>query len=80
MEHIAGMAPLGIEYLVCFVTRSFEIRFVCGKQNLLKDVEEPSKCVYTGVFETPAMCTLERLRDFEASTLAPLREFMHEDL
>lgn len=37
--------------------RSAEIALVCGVEDKLISMDEPSKCVYQGVFSTPLMCT-----------------------
>ncbi|KPI87223.1 hypothetical protein ABL78_3693 [Leptomonas seymouri] len=38
------------------VIRSVDIQLVCGVENRLTHIEEPTMCVYRMVFETPAMC------------------------
>lgn len=38
------------------VVRNVEVHLVCGPENKLMTVEEPSMCNYRMVFETPAMC------------------------
>lgn len=38
------------------VTRKVDIQLVCGPENKLTHVEEPSMCIYRMVFETPVMC------------------------
>jgi len=32
------------------------VKVLCGSDDVLRDVEEPSRCAYTAVFETPALC------------------------
>eukprot|EP01061_Rhynchopus_euleeides_P004440 TRINITY_DN13698_c0_g1_i1.p1 TRINITY_DN13698_c0_g1~~TRINITY_DN13698_c0_g1_i1.p1 ORF type:complete len:652 (+),score=255.22 TRINITY_DN13698_c0_g1_i1:45-2000(+) len=39
--------------------RSTEIRVVCGAENVIKSVAEPSMCTYTMVWETPAACVTQ---------------------
>lgn len=39
--------------------RSMSIRFVCGLEEHLKDVEEPSRCAYSATLTTPAVCSKE---------------------
>ncbi|PWU88041.1 putative protein kinase C substrate protein, heavy chain [Trypanosoma cruzi] len=38
------------------VTRMTDVYVICGPENKLVQVEEPSMCRYTMVFETPAVC------------------------
>lgn len=38
------------------VIRSTEVHVVCGSENKLVDIEEPSMCRYKMVIETPAIC------------------------
>jgi len=40
-------------------SRSAEIRFQCGLENKVTDVQEPSKCVYLFTFESPSACKEE---------------------
>ncbi|KAG5501855.1 hypothetical protein JKF63_04125 [Porcisia hertigi] len=44
--------------LMCWngVRRNVELRLVCGPENKLVQVEEPSMCNYRMLFETPALC------------------------
>ena len=51
--------------------RSLNIKFVCGKENQFLSVEEPSKCVYTGEFSTPAACTDEMAAELENKINSP---------
>lgn len=37
-----------------------QLNLVCGTENAVSNVIEPSKCVYEGTFSTPAACDLHR--------------------
>lgn len=37
-------------------SRSTEVHIICGPDNLLVSVDEPSMCTYKAVFQTPAAC------------------------
>ena len=37
-------------------SRSMTVSLVCGNEDELMDVEEPSPCEYTAVMKTPAAC------------------------
>lgn len=39
--------------------REAEVILECGVENKIISVDEPSTCVYSLVFETPAACSLE---------------------
>lgn len=40
--------------------RSLEVNLICGVSNEIKSVEEPSRCVYSMMMTTPAVCSAER--------------------
>ena len=42
--------------------RSLTVVLRCGVENVVRSVEEPSRCVYEMVFSTPAACDMERAR------------------
>ena len=42
--------------------RSLTVLLRCGVENVVRSVEEPSRCVYEMVFSTPAVCDMERAR------------------
>lgn len=42
--------------------RSLTVLLRCGVENVIRSVEEPSKCVYEMVFSTPVVCDMERAR------------------
>ena len=39
--------------------RSLQVLMRCGVENALRDVEEPSRCVYEMTFATPLVCNAE---------------------
>jgi len=43
--------------------RTMSIKFRCGANSELVEVEEPSKCEYAGVFVTPCACTEDLLKE-----------------
>eukprot|EP00742_Colponemidia_sp_Colp-10_P005854 GILJ01006262.1.p1 GENE.GILJ01006262.1~~GILJ01006262.1.p1 ORF type:complete len:466 (-),score=100.81 GILJ01006262.1:73-1428(-) len=47
--------------------RSCLVSIECGAENVVKKVEEPSRCVYSMVFETPAACHPELVEKTTAS-------------
>lgn len=45
-------------------TRHLDVSFVCGENNRLVQISEPSRCSYNAVFSTPAVCQ-ERPEDLQ---------------
>jgi protein kinase C substrate 80K-H len=39
--------------------RSMSVRLICGLEEHLRDVEEPSRCAYSATLSTPAVCSKE---------------------
>ena len=50
--------------------RSAAVRLRCGPDHQLLDVDEPSKCTYTFVLETPAACDDDTVADERARLFA----------
>eukprot|EP01025_Chloroclados_australasicus_P016017 TRINITY_DN1782_c1_g1_i8.p1 TRINITY_DN1782_c1_g1~~TRINITY_DN1782_c1_g1_i8.p1 ORF type:complete len:581 (-),score=115.58 TRINITY_DN1782_c1_g1_i8:515-2137(-) len=44
-------------------SRSLTVTLVCGSENTFTQVEEPSRCEYTGIFYTPLACTTQQAED-----------------
>ncbi|OHT14429.1 hypothetical protein TRFO_15212 [Tritrichomonas foetus] len=53
--------------------RNFELSLVCGSENRLVSAEEPSVCVYKGIFETPFACSTDDVENVEKMNLNELR-------
>ncbi|KAL6500065.1 hypothetical protein OROGR_027975 [Orobanche gracilis] len=45
--------------------RSLKIKLRCGLKNELADVDEPSRCEYTALLSTPALCRDSRLKELQ---------------
>ena len=45
--------------------RSLQVLMRCGVDNLIKDVQEPSRCVYEMTFTTPAVCNAEHAKKLQ---------------
>lgn len=50
--------------------RSLKVEVVCGQEDRLSRVEEPSRCEYTAVFETPSACDAARGQELRAKWAA----------
>ena len=50
-------------------SRSMEVEFVCGVEDKILDVSEPSICEYKATFSTPAACTKASLVKLESGEL-----------
>ncbi|KAH0468825.1 hypothetical protein IEQ34_002057 [Dendrobium chrysotoxum] len=42
--------------------RSLKVRLRCGLKNEISDVDEPSRCEYTALMSTPALCLEDKLK------------------
>ena len=49
--------------------RELELEMRCGTTDALLSIEEPSKCVYRGVLQTPAACNLAQAQDLQIDLL-----------
>nr|GMD21579.1 glucosidase 2 subunit beta isoform X1 [Ipomoea batatas] len=45
--------------------RSLKVKLRCGLKNEVNSVDEPSRCEYLAVLSTPALCSEEKLKEFE---------------
>ena len=54
--------------------RSLELKLRCSDRNALVRVEEPSICVYSGIFTTPLVCTEEDARMPKPQKLKKVKE------
>ncbi|KAL0926910.1 hypothetical protein M5K25_003164 [Dendrobium thyrsiflorum] len=45
--------------------RSLKVRLRCGLKNEISDVDEPSRCEYTALMSTPALCLEDKLKELE---------------
>jgi len=45
--------------------RSITISVMCGEEDSISDVREPSKCEYSLIFMTPSSCTIETVADLQ---------------
>ncbi|KAL6576659.1 hypothetical protein OROMI_010935 [Orobanche minor] len=45
--------------------RSLKVKLRCGLKNELADVDEPSRCEYTALLSTPALCRDSRLKELQ---------------
>jgi len=39
--------------------RSISVTVICGEEDKISDVREPSKCEYSMIFATPSACSVE---------------------
>ena len=45
--------------------RSLQVLMRCGVEQVIKDVQEPSRCVYEMTFTTPAVCNAEKAKQLQ---------------
>ncbi|XP_078437640.1 calmodulin-binding protein [Wolffia australiana] len=45
--------------------RTLKVRLRCGLKNEVNHVDEPSRCEYSAILSTPALCLEEKLKDLE---------------
>ncbi|XP_058079152.1 glucosidase 2 subunit beta-like [Magnolia sinica] len=45
--------------------RSLKVTLLCGLNNKLTDIDEPSRCEYVALLSTPALCLEEKLKELQ---------------
>ena len=46
-------------------TRQTTVRLLCGEEDKITSVDEPSKCIYSATFETPVACSPDDIEKLE---------------